>query len=184
MSNQTRIEKFVTTFLRTMGATTAPGVPQAMLASEPNERGWAAWKAIPSPISSLSVEELQQRIGHKLPSLFTEYLTYKCLLMTDFGLVTLPEIRSDSPLREVDRYAQVYSQNQYLHTNQFFPFGKDSRTGHWVCFELSKMDSEGDCPILDIDAERIGQNKYVPKLRNPSFASLLDEIESLLLSHE
>jgi hypothetical protein len=182
MNPQERIEQFVATFLATMGSTTAPDVPDDMLASGLGISGWASWRPIKSPITETEISLVENHIGYKLPTLFKIYLSFKCLLMTDFGTVSLPEIRSDLPWQDFENYLGLFQHTQCLRENGYFPFGTDSRNGHSICFDLPSLNTDGDCPILEVDLERTMQLGYTPRIRNPSFSALLDEIEASLLS--
>ncbi len=179
--NLKRIERFVQTFLDTMGSSPAPGVPIEMRVSVPDESEWTQWRPVDSPISEIQLTALESRVNGVLPRLFKDYLIYKCLLMTDFGSVSLPEIRSDAPWKELGSYLDLYEKTPYLTSNRYFPFGNDSRTGTLVCFSLRDLDSTQDCPILDVDLEQARRTDYSPRVRNPSFSTLLDEIETHLL---
>jgi hypothetical protein len=182
MNDQDRIAQFVDLFLKTMGATSAPGVPPEMKVDAFDESEWTAWRPIPSRITPLELEQIEASLGFALPNLFRCYLLHRCLLMTDLGLIALPEIRSDRPLEDLLRYVQVFRTTSFLQIRRFFPFATDSRTGDLLCFDVNVRDPN-QAPIYLVDPERLTDETYEPPLRNPSFASLLDELEVHLRSY-
>src|SRR5262245_15401963 len=91
---QYRIRRFVDEAFLPRAVTIAVGPPREMIDGEPVGDGWVPWKAVESPVTDEDIADLEAAIGAPLPPLFRAYLMYKCLLMTDFGMVRLPETRA------------------------------------------------------------------------------------------
>jgi hypothetical protein len=177
-----RIEAFVKVFLATMGSTSAPGVPEPMRVGSPDEYGWSAWRPVESPIKEKDIAAIERFIGAKLPPLFKAYLTHKALLMTNFGILSLPEIRSDRPLEDVRAYLNLLATDPYLRSRGYVPFGQEGNGGGPLCFDTKRPNGEGDYPIMYVDHEREREAGYVGVQMWDSFAHLLDDVQRSLLS--
>ena len=105
------LKEFIINFLSTSGKGYALGVPKDMRVGVPDENGWCKWKATDSKITLKDIKKIEETLGFKLPLLFSEYLTYKSLLMTDF-IISLPQIPTDFPLLELNQYIEMY-QNRF-----------------------------------------------------------------------
>lgn len=182
--NRRRVKEFVHVFLTTMGATSAPGVPEEMRAGPAGPTGWCAWQPIDSPITDEDIAALEQDIGNPLPPLFVEYLTYKCLLMTDFGILSLPEVRFDRPLQEVNEYIGLLNRQSYWRSVGYIPFGQDGDGEGVLAFDTNNCTGDGDYAIMSVDPELMAQIGYIGTKCWNNFSELLDDVQNHLLSFE
>ena len=176
-----RIARFVDVFVSTT-ASVAVGVPDDMRVGVANSGGWATWKPVSSRISEPQLEALEAQIHMAFPPLFKALLLDRCLLMTDF-VVRLPRTPSDAPLRELRRSLRLVEDDSYFSTHGYLPFGDDSNDAGPVCFDTTRRLPDGDCPIVVVDHERIGEPGYAGTVEWPSFAALIDEIEEELKAY-
>lgn len=178
-SPQLRIDRFIKVFLSSV-APYAPGVPDEMRDGPDDREGWCAWKPVASPVTQDMMQELEDSIGVPLPPLFKAYLTNKCLLMTDFGMLSLPEMRPDEPLEEFQGYLGLYQPGSYWRTQKLLPFGEDGDATGPICFDISQPTVDGDYPVVFVDRERTRQPGYRGEKRWDSFAQMLDAVEEHL----
>ena len=179
---QDRIRRFVDeAFLpRAWDSTSNP--PAAMLADGPTGDGWVTWKAVDSPVTDADVFRLEATIGSPLPPLFRAYLMYKCLLMTEFGLVRLPSTPADDPLASVRIYVRLMDEQPYFRPRGLVPFGEDGNDGGPLCFDTSRPTPDGDYPVMFTDHELLPRPGYRGEQRWSGFAELLDVLETDLRS--
>lgn len=178
-----RIAKFIDVFLSTRGGF-APGVPQEMSGGPPDEYGWSPWHPIDSPITKEYVASLEQSIGARLPPLFCRYLTYKCLLMTRFGILSLPEIRCDRPSEKFRLFVDLIERQPYWRANGYIPFADDGDDYGILAFDTNRRSADGDCPVMYVAPEAMGQPGYRGVQKWNNFSHLLDDVQASLLSYK
>jgi hypothetical protein len=177
-----RIEEFVGAFVSTRGGF-APGVPEKMRDGPLEQDGWGRWHPIDSRITDNDIAALEKSIGAPLPPLFREYLTYKCLLMTSFGVLSLPETRCDRPLDDIEGWFAIMETQPYWKANDYVPFGQDGDDYGVLAFDVRRRNSEGDYPIMYVAPEFMDKPGYRGKQKWESFAQLLDFVQADMLSY-
>ncbi len=172
-----RIQKFVSSFVESGVNSVGLLVPLDMLDGPVDKNEWARWKPIDSPIQLNEIERIEKKYGVKLPLLFSAYLMYKSLMMTNF-IVNLPETPSDRPLEQALLYLDIYNEHDFFKKNKLLPFGDYNVDHCLLCFDLKKQENKYlDCPIVHVDADLSNEPGYVGKRMWNSFSDLLDEIE-------
>ena len=116
--DEIRIERFIRWFISHSGAGPAVVVPLDMRNGEPNSDGWIPWIPVENPLNEQAVSLIEIQIGYPLPSLFKCYLTYKCLLMTDF-VVCLPQTPSSDPLKEFEDWIGLFESEPFFKENKY-----------------------------------------------------------------
>lgn len=177
---QRRIERFVRVFLERCTDVSVV-VPPEMQNGPPTADGWWPWKAVDSPVRPEDVLRLEARVGGAFPPLFRAYLTYKCLLMTEF-CVSLPETPFDRPLEQLEALLALRS-TAFFTKRGLLPFGTDPEGAGPACFDLTCRGDDGDCPVVLVDLGRVSEPEYGGQFAFGSFAELLDCIEEELLSY-
>jgi hypothetical protein len=180
LRDQKRIMEFVEISIRT-GATVALGVPPEMADGPTDEYGWTPWKPIDSPVGEKEIFALEAYARAKLPPLFRAYLMYKCLLMTDFGIIRLPSIPSDRPLHDLLLYVRLLETEPYWREHSYLPFGSDGNDGGPICFDTKRPTTDHDYPVVFVDRDLAGRPGYTGVVRWPSFAALLDVLQKRML---
>lgn len=181
---QRRILHFVDDVFLPRAVMTRPGVPADMVDGPPDASGWVPWKPVPSPVEDADILAVESAIGAALPPLFRALLMYKCLLMTDFGTVQLPELPSDDPLRAFRRYMRLLDSQPDFRLRRVVPFGSDGNGVGPLCFDLTRPLPDGDFPVVLFDHELLHQPDYAGRPFADSFASLLDRLQAELLSFD
>jgi hypothetical protein len=181
---QWRIRNFVDEVFLPRAVLLHPGVPTNMIDGPPNSSGWIPWKPILSPVSDAEILDLEAVAGAPFPPLFRGWLMYKCLLMTDFGLLRLPETPSDDPLREIRRLIGIMDSQPCFRPRRVIPFGHDGNDTGPLCFDLNRPLPDGDYPIILYDHELLGDLDYPGELFAESFAALLDLLEADMRSYD
>lgn len=176
------LKEFIMTFLSTSGNGYALGVPKDMRVGVPDENGWCQWKATDSEITLQDIKNIEENLGFKFPLLFSEYLTYKSLLMTDF-IVRLPQTPTDFPLLELNQYIEMY-QNRFKNIG-LFPFAFDGNDAGPVCFDLKSPTEDGtDYKIVIFDYSiSIEDSNYRGDYAWRSFRDLVTDITEEMKSY-
>jgi hypothetical protein len=134
------------------------GVPPSMQVGEVNEDGWVEWRLLPSTLTEVDVAEVEREFGIVFPPLFRAYLLARFqlfdqakskrydqqILMTD-----TPENRPLVPLRE------LLSAWRPLIDADYVPFAQWGDGWGPMCFDARARGSDGDCPVVWIDHERV-----------------------------
>ena len=127
-----------------------PRVPADMRRGQWQEDDWVDWKMIPSRLTEADVDALEKKLPFRLPPLFRAFLVTYFVLDLDFGEYQLPQLSSDAPLRDVQRYllqpslwAIGYSQCA------------SSGCGDPVCFDLHAPHEEGEFEVVVINHDMI-----------------------------
>jgi hypothetical protein len=155
-----------------------------MVDGPPDESGWVPWKPVPSPVTDADILAVEEGAGAPFPPLFRGWLMYKCLLMTDFGLVRLPETPSDDPLHEIRQYVGIMNSQPYFRPRLVLPFGSDGNDTGPLCFDLARRHPDGDCPVVLFDHELLDRPEYAGRPFADSFAALLDMLEAAMRSFD
>lgn len=181
-SERERYLRFFDVFLRCR-TDCAVGVPDEMRDGPVDDDGWAPWKPVDSTITPAEVLNLESEVGGRFPGLFRAYLTHKAMLMTQFKVV-LPVTPVDKPLVDLRRNLDLINQTPYYNQNRLVPFGYDSNDAGPVCFDMSQSRKNGECPIVCVEVDFVGDVVYRRRPIAGSFEELLDEIETEMLSYE
>jgi hypothetical protein len=181
---QRRIRRFVDEVFLPRAVTITPGGPADMLDGPPDASGWRSWKPLDSPVTDADMLDLEAVIGEPLPSLFRAWLMYRCLLMTDFGPVRLPDTPSDDPLGPFRRYVALMDSQPYFRPRRVVPFGSDGNGVGPLCFDLARRLPDGDCPVVLFDHELLHRPEYAGRPFADSFVALLDRLEADMLSYD
>jgi hypothetical protein len=181
---QDRIRRFVDEVFLPRAVTIGGDVPLEMIAGPADKFGWVPWKAVDSPVTDADILEVEEVIGAPLPSLFRAYLMYKCLLMTDFGILRLPETPYNHPLGPFLLYVRIMDEQPYFRPRRVVPFGSDDNGVGPLCFDLKRPLADGDYPVLLYDHELLHRPEYAGRPWSASFAELLDRVEADLLSFD
>ena len=181
---QVRIRRFVDEVFLLRAVTIIPVAPREMIDGPPNSSGWVPWKALDSPVTDADILAIEQVIGAPLPPLFRAWLMYKCLLMTDFGILSLPETPFDDPLRPFRHYVRIMDQQPYFRPRRMVPFGSDGNGVGPLCFDINHPLACGDYPVVLFDHELLHRPAYSGRPFADSFAALLDRVEANMLSYD
>jgi hypothetical protein len=182
---QRRIRRFVDEVFLPRAVTIRPGVPAEMVDSPRTTSGWVPWKPVVSPVTEADILAVEEVIGSPLPPLFRAWLMYKCLLMTDFGTLSLPEMPSDDPLGPFrSRCVRIMDEQPYFRPRRVVPFGSDGNGVGPLCFDLNRPLPGGDYPVVLFDHELLHRLEYAGRPFADSFADLLDRLEANLLSYD
>jgi hypothetical protein len=123
--------------------------PPIMMVGDPDESGFAEWRAVDSPIDDDLLARFERFLDCKLPPLFKEYLKYKCIYNVDFDFAILPMFRFDEPLGWLqwawDRMDRVKP--------GVIPFVSGPFTASILCFDVNHAMEDGDCPVLKVHSE-------------------------------
>ncbi len=181
---QERVRYFVDDVFLPRAVTVSPSVPAAMVNGPPDASGWIPWKPVPSPVADHDILALEERIGDALPPAFRGWLMYKCLLMTDFGLLTLPETPCDVPLEDFVGHLDAMDSQPYFSSRNIIPFAHDGNDVGPLCFDLSRRRADGDCPVRLYDHELLPDTTYNGEPFADSFDALLCTIATDMLSYD
>jgi hypothetical protein len=179
-----RIERFVRVFLDHQGSNPTVDAPADMVAGPPDTSGWIPWQPVDSPVTDQDIARLEKQAGTPFPPLFRAYLMYKCLLMTQFNPVVLPETPSNAPLQKLKRLLKLIRDDPFFKQNGYIPFGQDANGAGPVCFDTKHPSVDQDYPVVVVDHDRMGNPGYTGERRWDSFASLLDVMEADMLSFD
>jgi hypothetical protein len=181
---QDRIRSFVDEVFLPRAVTIAVEPPAAMVAGDPVDGDWFPWKAVDSPVSDGDILQLEKAIGAPLPPLFRAYLMYKCLLMTDFGILSLPKTPADDPLGAFRRYVVMMDEEPCFRPRGFVPFAQDGNDGGPLNFDVRRPTPQGDYPVIYTDHELLHRPDYQGQQRWASFEELLEALEADMRSFD
>ncbi len=145
--------------------TVAEAIPLDMLGSkkwipEPllEDDDWAVWKPVPSTITDVQMDELQQEFQLQLPPRYRAYLKAYHLLdwqllnrQTEHGYpgscssFMFPSLDTAQGLSEVKRLIQQW---EIFKDTGYIPFAIGEDGQGIVCFDTFRQDTDGDCPIV------------------------------------
>jgi hypothetical protein len=179
---QRRIRHFVDEVFLPRAVTICPGVPGEMVDGPPTASDWIPWKPVHSPVTDGDILAIERVIGSPLPPLFRAWLMYKCLLMTDFGLLELPETPSDNPLHQFRQYVDIMDSQPYFRPRGIVPFASDGNGVGPLCFDLKRPLPDGDYPVVLFDHELLPCPEYTGRPFADSFAALLEMLEADMMS--
>ncbi len=183
-ADQRRIRHFVDEVFLPRAVTIVPGGPEDMMDGPPDISGWRPWKPVDNPVTDDDILLLERWIGDSLPSLFRAWLMCRCLLMTDVGSVQLPELPSPNPLEPFREFVSMIDSQPYFRPRRVIPFGTESVGIGPLCFDVKGRLPDGDCPVLLLDSELLGDPNYHGRPFTGSFAALLDRVEAEILSYD
>lgn len=180
---QQRIRYFIDEIFLPNAITVWPGQPPKEMEDGPwGEGGWWCWKPCESPVTAGDILELEEKIGAPLPPLFRAWFMYKCVLMTDFGWIRLPDVISDDPFQWMWLNVEMMdSQAEYFRGRNIVPFADDGNDAGPVCFDLTRPLPDGDYPVLLFDHEMLDRPDYKGIEIAASFSDLLQKIEDGIL---
>jgi hypothetical protein len=127
-----------------------PGVPAEMRRGEWQQNDWVDWKLVPSRLTEADVLLLEAELPFRLPPLFRAFLVTYFVLDMDFGDFSLPQLPSDDPLKEVQRYL-LQPDLWRIGYAQF----AGGTCGDPVCFDLRAPTPDGDFPVVAINHDWI-----------------------------
>ncbi|MES2568615.1 MAG: SMI1/KNR4 family protein [Verrucomicrobiota bacterium] len=183
-SAQRRIRQFVDEVFLPRAVLLRPGAPVDMVDGPPDASGWVPWKPVPSPVTDADILAVEHVAGAPFPPLFRGWLMYKCLLMTDCGLVRLPETSSDDPLHQIREYVGIMDSQPYFRPRRVLPFGSDGNDVGPLCFDLSRPRPDGDYPVILFDHKLLHRPEYAERPFADSFGALLDMLEADMRSFD
>jgi hypothetical protein len=183
MDDANLIREFVDTFAVLDDLTIFAGqrelrrYPSALITWD--ETGEGAWRPLAVETSRVTLEGLYQSVPGPFPGLYeTLVLSYQWAEV-DLGRLRLLENLPPALqglTRAITADAFLF---RVLTQGRFVPFGKGPDYDYDpVCFDLSRRDAEGDCPIVKFDHEEIliKERLVVVKELAPSFRELMNVI--------
>jgi hypothetical protein len=145
----------------------------------PWDHDLSEWR--PRPIQSLSagLGDLYREIGGAMPPLFEQLVLSFAWAQVDLGRVRLIENLPPIPeslSRAIREDRTLFST---LSKNSFAQFGRAPEMNYDpVCFDLSRRDAKGDCPVVRFDHEAILNHNKLVRVAEiaPSFERLIELI--------
>ncbi|CZF80599.1 hypothetical protein GCE9029_02084 [Grimontia celer] len=174
------VKELVDTFLGTSGDGYALNVPADMRIGNVDDDGWCEWKSTDSSVTSEDIQAIEDGLGFKLPLLLSEYLTYKCLLMTDFS-VRLPQTPCDNPLFEFMEYVTLY--NEKFKSLDLFPFAYDENDAGPICLDIRGFHTN-ESAVVVYDYTYAGDPEYRGDLAWPDLKELFLHMISELKQYQ
>ena len=140
-----------------------PNMPDEMLDSFGKfSDDWKPWKAIPSTVTDSEIEEVESRIGHKLPNSFKSFLKYK-------HFYELKTNDSYEPFQHLiykwqnEFYERNFNEDlrEFMLDKGYIWFG-DFQDWGFLCFDTNKVvNDENEYPVVLIDHETIDQQEQM-----------------------
>jgi hypothetical protein len=134
------------------------GAPPSMQVGEVNKEGWVAWRLLPSTLKESDVASIEREYGVEFPPLFRAYLLARFHLFDQVGskrydqqilMTDTPSNRPLAPLRKLLTAWRPLIDTGYL------PFAEWGDGWGPMCFDTRLRGSDGDCPVIWLDHERI-----------------------------
>lgn len=122
-----------------------PGIDERMCADRSDEaEEWRKWKLVPSDISEKELDELEEKIGAKMPDILRAFLS------TYFHYFEDPVGRNSID----DKFSAVNNAwNPMLVKSGYLPFAWDEE-GYFIrCINMNNMPDEDKCEVCQIDHE-------------------------------
>ena len=160
-----------------------PGVPEH-LRGDWNQDDWYSWIAIDSPVKDEDLDEIEVKLNIKFPGLFRDYFLYKQIIDGDYGIVCLPDMLPENPLKELRSEVSMFLEDEFFKINSLLPFGRDGNDGGPLCFKIDQPTSQGDYPIYFVDHSYMNIPNYSCEKKWESFESLIEFIIKDKLSYE
>ena len=96
----------------------------------------------PSLVQPRDVDALEADLRVRLPPFYRAFLCCRVVLGLDFGDYALPDVGCDDPLVEVRTLLSASL------GPGFIQFGHARGCGDPLCFDLTRADEDGDCPVV------------------------------------
>ncbi|AHM63200.1 putative glucan synthasis protein [Flammeovirgaceae bacterium 311] len=155
-----------------------PNMPAEMVdRSKTPSNDWIPWKAVPSQVTNADIQEIEAKIGLKLPEPYVVFLKYKHFYDLDNPkeITFFRHCIRDWKRELYNNYFDSWEPEEIIGKG-YIPFGDFSDWGI-ICFNTNKrVNSNNDCEIVRIDHELL-YNNPVPKDR--LYASFIDMIKDL-----
>jgi hypothetical protein len=142
-----------------------PNMPSDMLDENgTHSNDWKPWKAIPSTVKDSELEEIEAKIGFKLPNSYKQFLKYKhCYTIHTSGDYE-PFNHLSSNWKE-ELYERYFNSDlkPFMLDSGFIWFG-DFQDWGFLCFDTNKKtNEEHEYPVVLIDHETVDQQELMYK---------------------
>jgi hypothetical protein len=180
MDSRPLIDEFVNTFAVLDDLTVFAGrrelrrYPSALITWD--ETGAGAWRPLAVETPRVTLQELYQSVGGPLPGLYETLILSYQWAEVDLGRLRLLENLPPALQRLTKAITADAFLFRVLAQGGFVPFGKGPDVDYDpVCFDLSRRDEDGDCPVVKFDHEEIliRERLVVVKEMAPSFRELM-----------
>lgn len=151
--------------------------------SIPPSNDWIGWKAVPSTVTDVELNDLERETGHAFPPLYREFLQYR-----HFEKLTGAGVRFERNLPQSwnrtlrDAFFHSWPRERIVDIG-LLPFGSETMMDAGpVCFDTNRRNADGDCPVVFWDHEWIDSDKEI----RPMFSSSAKMFEclSLVANHD
>lgn len=159
--------------------------PVPMLSGPPDANGLAPWMPIDSPISPTMILGFEKFLNIRLPSLFKEYLSFKCLICMDLFEGILPDVTPQNPLSWLE-WCAIRRELHFYQTNHWlFPLTYGPARISDLCMDTRRPDLNGEYPIVivrhyELEKETPRQSNNNTKVFN-SFEDYFDFLTNWLM---
>ena len=156
--NKEKIENFVEKHLQKLmdwGGNSLPIKIALEMFLEDDKDDWQKWKPIPSRVSDEEIEELESRLGCKLPDDYITFLKYKHFYELIVGEVEFYPHPIHSWRKELSEAIFEGYPRVYLFEKGYIPFANWSDWG-MLCFDTNRG-SNTDYPIVLWDHETVDE---------------------------
>jgi hypothetical protein len=135
------------------------------------------WKAIPANISNEQFTAFENKIGHRLPETYKEFLSYKYFIELNFGHEAEFFSHTSS---WIDDYFENISEADIDETlqNGLIPFARETDRGYF-CFDTNSKSSDNEYKIV-VYSDEYGPDEYPSIKGQYTFIDLLKEMEERL----
>lgn len=134
------------------------GVPPQMQVGGVDEHGWVEWRPLPSTLTEMDVAAVEREIGVELPPLFRAYLLARLHLFEQVRsaqhdqLIMMTDTPANRPLVPLQDRLTAW---RPLIDAGYVPFAEWGDGWGPMCFDIHARGSDGDCPVIWIDHERV-----------------------------
>ncbi len=158
--------------------TPAKNILEEMLSKEvDSDLGWKDWKPIESKITGKQLDDFENIYKVKLPKSYRHYLQYKHFynLYLENRTINLPNNlpqKEPKMITDKDVCLNGFIDKGLVYFADYDDYG-------FLCFDTTKMDERGECPIFYFDHEEF----YLPEhLNEKSGLHRFNSFEELLVS--
>jgi SMI1/KNR4 family protein SUKH-1 len=130
---------------------------------------WIGWKAIPSTVTDLQLDALEEDLELRYPPLYRDFLQFKHFYELG-SLVRFVEHPVDAWEKNLREAYQAWVPQRIVGIG-LIPFGDETMMDAGpVCFDTRSRSADGDCPVLFWDHEWVGMDKEIQPMFSSSAA--------------
>ncbi|MDG3002438.1 hypothetical protein [Paludisphaera mucosa] len=119
----------------------------------PDESGYANWSPVDSPITANIITKMERCLDFKLPVIFAEFISFKCLPVINYGIGCLPSVDPDHPLIWLEWCLRIQEQPLFLENPNCIPFVHGLNGRGFLCFDTKAGEIRGDCPLVMLSTD-------------------------------